>query len=218
MEKMKEAYDEIFLNSEARYIIPAIRYLVTLVKIRDAATASYDKLCNIEFPFVQTEREYPLCVINMAKEYQAACYAEVYAAEEKLRKVIKEEFSRTVDIQKKLLGFEFDFSTETICKIISELEIDKFDTFATYTDEDIVKRFVSVMSIYDWDINEYDDDYEFKECLPTYDDDDDMFLTVESTELAIETVEEYLASLREQLAELKAEKQTDEKTTEEDEK
>lgn len=63
MEKMKEAYDEIFLNSEARYIIPAIRYLVTLVKIRDAATASYDKLCNIEFTFVQTEREYPLCVI-----------------------------------------------------------------------------------------------------------------------------------------------------------
>ena len=56
MEKMSEAYNEIFLEGDARVIIPAVRYLITMCKVRDEATAYFEKLLQADVPIAKVAR------------------------------------------------------------------------------------------------------------------------------------------------------------------
>ena len=212
MEKMSEAYDEIFLNSDARAIIPAVRYLLTMCKVRDEATAYFERLNDADYPVYISEKIVPEIVIDMAKDLQAACYAEVYSAECRVRETLKVGLEKTFVKQMDLLGGSIELDSSELSELIRRLEDHEYVDPYKASDEEMLAIIISDMSYVVWYMNSYYGEYcemvdkHFDDNPYLFLEDDDNVLPTKSDIMdTIVTVEEYLADLKKRLDEFEKE-------------
>lgn len=205
MEKMSEAYNEIFLKTDARSIIPAVRYLIEMCILRDEATAFLDEIKEKEYPVYIAGELVPNVVIQMAEDLQAACYAEVYSAENRVRLAIKAGLESTWRKQEELLGIDIRMNSHEMSDLIHEIEIIDYLGFDEATDEDVLAELLDIMSKTNWDIRPYDADYEK---IPEPDLsilDDNVLPTKADIITLITATEDYLTHLKDELAEFEKE-------------
>ena len=205
MEKMSEAYNEIFLEGDARVIIPAVRYLITMCKVRDEATAYFEKLYHANYPVFISEKIVPEIVIQMAKDLQAACYAEVFSAEDRVRETLREALEKTFVKQMDLLGFGIELSSEDMSYLIKKLEGLEFLDPYRATDEEVLREIIDGISVNVWYMSSYDDEYLMIDDVSKMCEEDNALFTKMDIIDAISSVEDYLAELKNRLEELEKE-------------
>lgn len=209
MERMSEAYDEIFLKTGANSIIPAIRYLIMIRDEKLNAIRILDRVSNIEYPFIVDKKACPELMLQKAKEYQMTCFSEMYAAEMQLCKLIREGIECSRKEQMDYLGFAIEIEASEIYELVLELEAGLYLEYVDDTDEYILAKFIKYLSYYDFDVRGYDElyeyDYNWGGNPPWEDSDNNELIDSATLEQAIETVEDYLDGLRDDLEEVRKE-------------
>lgn len=205
MEKMSEAYNEIFLDGEAKEIIPAVRYLITMCKVREEATAYFERLYHANYPVYKSEKIVPEIVIQMAKDLQAACYAEVFSAEDRVRETLREALEKTFAKQMDLLGFGIELDSEDMSHLIKKLEDLEFLDPYRAKDEEVLREIINGICGVVWYMSYYDDEYMMIDDVSKMYEEDNILLTKMDVIDAISSVEEYLADLKKRLEEFEKE-------------
>jgi len=179
----REAYEQIFFNSEAKKIFPMARYMIQLEKTRDLAIGFLDEVKSAEYPFIYTDYAKPELAIRSSEMLVDAITAEVAAAEHQFRDALLEIIRDTKNLQKKLFGYEFYDNPMEVCKIVRNIK-DYFCSFSRMedSDEEILEKIIYTIDLDRW-LNDF---FEKNHCM---EEDGDEF-NLDDSDLIIEDEDE----------------------------